>query len=90
MKDDSLLLSLLMVPLVPMWTELAALSSSDQNSGPHSLVAAGRDQIMELVTKTGLEARMPTANLSAGQELGLRDPGTGRLVELGHEIRINK
>lgn len=45
---------------------------------------------MERVTEAGLEARAPTANLNAGQELGLRDPGTGQLTDLGHEIRVNK
>lgn len=88
---DSLLLSLfLMVPVVPTHFQLAALSSPDQNSGPHSLVAAGRDQVTERVTKTGFEARTSTASLSAGREIGLRDPGTDHLVDLGHELRVNK
>lgn len=54
------------------------------------MVAAGRDWVMELVTETRLGARAPTANLSAGQELGVRDPGTGQLVDQRHEIRVNK
>ena len=37
--------------------------------GPHSLEASGRDPVMERVTEAGLEARAPTANLNAGQEL---------------------
>lgn len=49
------------MPVVPTGTELAAVSTPEWNSGPHSLVAARRDQITEMVTETGLKAGMPTA-----------------------------
>lgn len=76
-------------PVVPAEYELGALSSPDQDSttGPHSQVAAGRDEAIELVTKTGNEVGTPTPDLRAGWGVGLRNQQVSQLVDLGHQCQ---